>query len=248
MKTKVLPVIIAGILAVSMSVTVFAADDKEKPAEKVISVAANEVVKGTLDIADVSVGITEIDELADVAQSKVEKKLDSILNALSDIDEEKISVSGFNIVPEYDYNDESYTYKEIIKYNVGIKVDITQLSTEEAGEVISKCVEAGANEVFDVVYTCSNYQELYNQALEKAVERAHEKAEILANAGNCELGDVVRIAEGYENTTYRNTNSERSYAKNVTMDSANEMSYGIELSPEDADISATVTVIYSIKE
>ena len=68
-------------------------------------------------------------------------------------------------------------------------------SLADAGTLIDAAVDAGANTIYGPALSRSDADELYRDALAKAVEDAKTRAEILAKAAGRELGRVTAITE-----------------------------------------------------
>ena len=56
-------------------------------------------------------------------------------------------------------------------------------------------MDKGINNIDSISYTSSQYKECYETALVQAIDEARHKAQALAEAGGCTLGEVVRIQE-----------------------------------------------------
>ena len=68
-------------------------------------------------------------------------------------------------------------------------------SLDGAGALIDAAVDAGANTVYGPALSRSDADELYRDALEKAVEDAKGRAEVLAKAAGREVGRVTAMTE-----------------------------------------------------
>lgn len=253
MRKIAVSVITAGIIAVSsiFPATAFAGETAEFGEEKrTVSVSASSSVMALPDMAEITVGIQEEGKVADEVQETVAKKVDAVKTALlaNEVEEKDISVTGYNIYPIRDYDSDSVDYNRITGYDVSVAIIVSNQDAEKAGGIITECVKAGANDVEDVVYTCSNYEELYEQALEEAVKKAKRKAEVVAGAEGEKINRIVTISEGYENTEYRYSNS--GYAKGSLYEASamNSDGYEMDLSPKEAEITASVNAVYEITE
>ncbi len=67
---------------------------------------------------------------------------------------------------------------------------------DEAASLIDAAVGAGANSISGPGLSSSNSEELYRQALAKAVDEARERAQVLAKAAGRSLGEITAIVEG----------------------------------------------------
>ena len=208
-----------------------------------IIVSASSVKTTTPDIATINLGINEYGEEAAAVQGVVAKKISAVKAALSDVPEDVISVTNYYVNPQYNYDSESADYNKIVGYNVSVSIIISDVAVDEVGGLISRCTEAGANNVGNVEYKCSNYEEVYAAALSDAVRKAKSKAEVIAEAAEGTLGSIVSITENYENTYYRRSESYDTGAlKNMA--AAEDT---IELSPQEAEIQAGVTIEYRLE-
>jgi uncharacterized protein YggE len=66
---------------------------------------------------------------------------------------------------------------------------------EDAPALIDAAVEAGANQISGPVMSSTNAEELYRQALAKALDEARARAEVLAKASGRSLGGIHTIVE-----------------------------------------------------
>ena len=208
-----------------------------------VTVSASSVKTTTPDTAEVNLGISEYGEEAAEVQGVIAKKISAVKAALSDIPEDSVSVTNYYVNPQYNYDSASEDYNKIVGYNVSVSIIISDVAADEVGELITKCTEAGANNVGNVEYKCSNYEEVYASALSDAVKKAKGKAEVIAEAAGGTLGSIISISENYENAYFRRSESYDAGAlKNMA---AAEDS--MELSPEDAEIQAGVTIEYKLE-
>jgi uncharacterized protein YggE len=67
---------------------------------------------------------------------------------------------------------------------------------DDAAGLIDAAAEAGANQISGPGLSSSNAEELYRQALAKAVADARLRAEVLAKAAGRSLGEITTIVEG----------------------------------------------------
>ena len=75
------------------------------------------------------------------------------------------------------------------------QVTVTDVPIDDVGNLLSKTVESGANEIQNVTYFSSTYDQAYEEALKKAVELARGKAEAIAEADGRQLGKVLKVEE-----------------------------------------------------
>jgi uncharacterized protein YggE len=104
----------------------------------------------------------------------------------------------------------------------------------DAPALIDAAVEAGANQVSGPGMSSSNAEELYRQALAKAIDGARERAQVLAKAAGRSLGEITAIVEG-------SAASPLPYAERAALDASTP------IVPGQQETSATVSVTFSLR-
>ena len=208
-----------------------------------VTVSASGSVKLTPDKASITFGVSTQEKTADAAQKKNSEDVDRVISVLTGrgIEEKSIRTSNYNMYPQYDYSGTGE--QKIIGYIVSTSLTIQDQDISDVGKLISDCVAAGIDNVDNISFLCSGYDDAYSEALTRAVEAARKKAEVLAAAAGKTLGDPVVITEGYQNTSAR-------YAKsaNIALDAvAESAAMGPALMPGETEITANVTVSYEMK-
>ena len=206
-----------------------------------VTVTAKGSVRETPDMAAISLGITTNESSAEKAQKKNTESVNKVkekLKALG-VEEKSLQTSGYDIYPQYDYNS-----NKITSYQVTTTLTVSDQKIADTGRLITEAVAAGANNINSVTYTCSTYDEKYQEALQAAVSAAKEKAQILAEAAGKTLGELSVLVEGYQDTSaqYDPTVS----GKTMAMASA-EAADSMQMEPGQMSIDANVTVTYSMQ-
>ena len=106
----------------------------------------------------------------------------------------QLTASDIQIDPEWEYQ----PVRKLIGREVSREGCVRTYGVERYAELADGLAGRGLKEVRPGGTEISNADELANQALEKAVRAAREKAEILARAAGRELGEAMQInAQGY---------------------------------------------------
>ena len=105
---------------------------------------------------------------------------------------------------------------------------------DEAPALVDAAVGAGANQVSGPSMSSSNAEELYRQALAKAVDEARARAQVLARAAGRAVGEIVSISEAA-------SASPLPYAERAALDSATP------IVPGEQDTTATISVTFSLR-
>jgi uncharacterized protein len=106
---------------------------------------------------------------------------------------------------------------------------------DDAAALIDAAAEAGANQISGPGLSSSNAEELYRQALAKAVAQARERAQVLAKASGRNLGEISAIVEGAGSGPIP-------YAARDAMEAASTP-----IVPGEQETSATVTVTFDLR-
>jgi uncharacterized protein len=161
-----------------------------------VSVTATGTAYGEPDEASFDAGVSALNPDVQVATRRVNERVSSLTDALrgAGVAEEDIRTSSFTIYPEPAYNRNGQLRE--MRYRVANIVHVTVRDTAQLGALLGSSIEAGANEVSNVVYTFADRSALERLAREEAMASAREKAEQLAQLGGAELGRVRRIVEG----------------------------------------------------
>jgi uncharacterized protein YggE len=107
---------------------------------------------------------------------------------------------------------------------------------EDAPALIDAAVAAGANQVSGPLMSSKNAEELYRQALAKAVDEARARAEVLARAAGRSLGSIRAIVE-----------SGGSLPIPLASDRAAATEAAIPIVPGTQETTATVTVTFLLR-
>lgn len=159
-----------------------------------VTINSSESVEVTPDMAEIIYGITTEDEDASACQQKNTEALDKVLAFLKEqgYEDKSIKTTGFSLDPRYDWSGNS---QKLIGYQMNTQVTVTDVPIDDVGGLLSKTVESGANEIQNVTYFSSTYDQAYEEALKKAVELARGKAEAIAEADGRQLGKVLKVEE-----------------------------------------------------
>ena len=208
---------LAGCTSAPASVTVQSAENTG------ITVTSQEKIKAEPDIAEITYSVYS--QAADASTCQSENQTDLGLN------------------PIYDWDNG----KKITGYEMTTEVVVSDVAIEDAGAIISDSVNAGINSIDSVQYQCSNFDEIYQEALKKAIESARVKAEAMAEAGGCKLGTMTNVQEyssGQQARYYDTSYSSGMAMKETAMEDAGA---GRNLMPGQVDVEAEVSATFSIQ-
>lgn len=173
-----------------------------------ISITGQGKVVAIPDIAKTTVGIRTEKLTVAAAQEENTKKMNDLIKAIKDlgVEDKDIQTTRYNISPRYDWQEG----KRILRgYEVSQSVSIKIRDLDKIGEILSVAGQGGANEVSGISFTVDDPEALRQEAREKAIQNAKEKAEALAKVAGVKLGKIVSFSES---TTPGPIDYYRSYA------------------------------------
>ncbi|MCL1911383.1 MAG: SIMPL domain-containing protein [Leptospirales bacterium] len=201
------------------------------------------VAYGAIDVPE---GGSFDDMLALIGSKNIGEDMDKIIAAIkkAGISEKDIKTASYYLSPEYDYTyDRAGNMDTKIKgYIVYNRISVTVKNIDKAGDILVVAEEAGANEIGGVVFTVSNPEKFYEQALEKAIADGKKKAGVMAKAAGVTLGKLLEVNEGYNYNSYRYT--EYAYSGGAMAMAAGDYGGKVGLESGEIVITAEVTLVY----
>jgi len=189
-------------------------------------------------------GRTEaVDDLTEDNSEKVER----VLKALRDagVAEEDIKTGRFNIYPRYERSG-GRTAPRIVGYRVENEVVVETPLIAEAGRLIERAVDAGANQVSSVTFGLRDEQASRADAIARAARNARADAEALANAAGVRLAGVLQISLDQPNVGFPSPMlrmQERGMAA-----AQGDSGPAPPISPGKVTVRASVTMIFEIEQ
>jgi len=209
------------------------------------SITGSGTVYAKADIANIEVGLkTGAKKTAAEATTESTNKMNEIVNELKQlgIDEKDIKTSNYNLSPVYNYTNDKG--QELVGYEVTQSLTVKIRDLAKIGDVISKTTGKGANQIGNINFTIDDEFALKNQARELAIQKAKEKAVLIANQSGMKLGKVKSVME---NSDY-NPPIMYSYA-NAKMESSTgaDAIAAPSIQSGQNEIKVEVTLVYEVK-
>lgn len=175
----------------------------EKKEQDRFSVVGSGTVYAKADIANINVGLkTGAKKTAAEATQESTNKMNNIIEELKKlkIEEKDIKTSDYNLNPIYNWTEDKG--QELIGYEVAQTVSLKIRDLGKIGDVIAKTTEQGANQIGNISFTIDDEFALKNQARELAIEKAKEKATMIAKQSGMKLGSIKDVSETSEPVVY----------------------------------------------
>lgn len=160
-----------------------------------ITVSGTGKVKATPDLALINLGVqTETDSVRN-GQEENTNKMNAIVTMLKEngIEEKDITTNQYSVYPRYNWEDGE---QEVVGYTVNQSVSIKVRDLDKVGELLGRAGDLGANQVGGIQFTIDEPELLQDEARQKAIDDAREKAKILADQLGLSLVKVVSFSEG----------------------------------------------------
>lgn len=131
----------------------------------------------------------------------------------------------------------TYTHRMLIEFDADNK---------KLGEILYSLAHSVITPEISIEYTVSDPEKHKDQLLKNAIEDSKHKAEVLANAANVELGDIVTIDYSWGEINFV-SEPIQNFAFASAAQTRDSTGYDIDIEADDIDVTDTVTVIWSIK-
>lgn len=206
-------------------------------ADGTIQVQTKENVKVVPDMAQITFGVTSQGADPKECQEKNNADSEKVISFLKQakIDEKSIQTSNYGLSPIYDWNNG----QNITGYEMRTTISVSDIPMDQVGTLLASSVEAGVNNIDSVTYLSSKYDDSYQEALKKAIASSKVKAQAMAEASGCTLGEISSVQEigNYSNNRYT--------ASGITTETLDAKSMAVE--PGQISVEAQVNVTYKIK-
>ncbi len=187
------------ILAIAAIVIVALALANKTNEQDRFSVMGSGTVYAKADIANIEVGLkTEAKKTAAEATTDNTNKMNEIVGEIKKlgIEDKDIKTSNYNLNPVYNYT--SLKGQELIGYEVTQNLILKVRDLNKIGDVIAKTTGKGANQIGNINFTIDDEFALKNQARELAIQKAQEKAGLIAKQSGMKLGEIKGVYESSE--------------------------------------------------
>jgi len=208
-----------------------------QPEENQLVVSATGRVSVRPDTAEFGVMVKTVAKNADQAAVRTAEKYRTVQQAFraAGIPAEDAPTASYTVTPQWEWvqsESRSVLKGYAARHLVMVKVRNLALT----GKAVDAAVQAGADEVHQISFSSSRYDELRRQALAAAVSNARSDAETMAKAAGGRLGGVIELTVGQPH--YRPVPSMDMMSLKAA---APEAAPPTEIAPAEQDIEVTVS-------
>lgn len=236
--------VVMASVAATCGDTTIRTDGNGNPQINGITVTGTGKTTAKPDLAQIQLGISTLAPTVQAARDQAATALDAMIATVkaNGVDDKDIQTQQFSIQPEYDYRNDQQTLRGFRINNV---VSVKLRDIDKTSKVVDDAVQAGGNDtqIQGIFFTIDNPDDLKQQARQKAVEDAKQKAQTLADAAGVKVGDALQISEsGYMPPIY---DARSAFAGDMAAPSAAQPETPIQ--PGELDVSVDVSVTWSIQ-
>ena len=161
-----------------------------------VTVVGEGIARTAPDKAVVRFGIVTRDENPEEARRLNAAAAREAMNAVRELvgDERRIRLESLRLQPAREYDPDQRRYIEL-GFEAVRDVVVEVLDLEQLPAVVARVVQEGANRLNNVTYELENRDEIRNLALERALENAVAKADVMASTLGNSIGRVLRVSE-----------------------------------------------------
>lgn len=182
-----------------------------------------------------------------ISSAKSLENLKSALNSLG-FSNDDIKTIKFNIRAKYDYTNDTLRNKVFLGYKYTHKLYIKfENDSSKLNKILSKISKLNVAPSFKIEYTMEDFTELKTKLLNKAVEISKFNAEILTKSANVTLGDILKIDYSWGEVNINRMPYDDGLCDIYKMmDNCNDENIDLNITPEDIELSDTVTITWEI--
>jgi len=168
-----------------------------QPAETrdVLRVTGTGVVDLVPDRAVIRMGINARGYDIPSLQRETDQKIADILDGFRglNIEDRDLKATDIRISPRYRY-DKAAQQSVADGFEVSRELNVTLRDLSLLGNLMTSATQAGVNDISPPQLSSSVYEEKYREALVSAVTQARERAKVLTDAANVNLGPVLTLS------------------------------------------------------
>lgn len=167
---------------------------QQQAAEKTLSVSASASVQAVPDQVQLTVNVERTGMDIPALKAEVDGITAKLIERLREqnVAETAIQSHALRVYPQHRYDEGE---QKLVGYQVNRRMVVDFASIEQHAEFLEFALNNGVQRVDEPVFSVSNADELYQQALTEAIALARAKAERMANAAGVAIKGVQSLQE-----------------------------------------------------
>lgn len=170
--------------------------EEHDPPVPSVSVVGEGEVHAQPDQASVTMGVTTEAKTAAEALKANSERMSELIKTLkaNQVAEKDILTSNFTVSPQQVF-DRDGKAPRIVGYMVTNQVTVKGLGVNRVGAILDAVVQVGGNQIHGVTFSIADPQTHLDSARRKAIEDAHHRAAVYADAAGMRVGKPLLIQE-----------------------------------------------------
>lgn len=219
------------------------ADEKSN----ILTVRGEAVSKVAPDQVTLPVTVREENVNAKVAKERQDEKLRGLLKLAEStgIDKNDIQTSYTSVNPLYDYPRNEKP--KLRSYQVETSINFTLNDISKLGDFMNGVIELGITDMGSVSYSVKDEEKIKEQTLAKALEKAYEKATLMASVAKVSIDRPIIISEEEAQVNYPPRPRPLRFMAAMAAGATEPMQAAPDLPSGLMEVRQAVTVTYQIK-
>jgi uncharacterized protein YggE len=209
--------------------------------QNTITISGEGKVLAKPDIGRVNLSVVTESKSVAGAVSENNQKMNKIVKSMKDlgVSENDLKTITYNINPKYQY---TAGKSSIIGYEVTQTLEVKIRDLDKSSEILDAAATAGANQIGSLNFTIDEPEKIKEEARQKAIANAKERAGAMAKELEIKLGKIV----GFDETSEPVSPAYYDYAMGGRGGAAESMP-APEVQTGQNEISVTVNLTYEVK-
>lgn len=185
---SLLAAVLVGVFALAPAATYAAEND----AVSSIAVTGQGVVIAQYDTAQITLGVTALEQSPLAAYQSMAKDINNVVEALraAGIKDEDMKTGTFSLYAEYDWTDQGQKLRGFRATNTLV---VTTSQLDKVADLVQTVVNAGANQLQGIDFLVKDTDKVMGEALDLAIDDARAKAERAAARLGATLGKPLSV-------------------------------------------------------
>lgn len=254
MNKKILYGLVGAILVVCLAIGTGAAFAQTEPAqtiaaynkENILTVNGSGKVSIKPDVAYIQLGVRTLNQDAKKAQEENKTIMNKVLPKLKSlgIEEKDIQTSSYNIHPRYNYQNNKETLEG---YEVENMLRVTVRKIDKVGDILDAVAKEGVNRTYGISFGILDMDAAYKQALQKAIDDAKGKADVMAKQASVTLKKPVAIYEGSAPQSIYQYQRDFGVSYDMAEKANLAAAAGVPIASGELEVQANVTIVYQMQ-
>ena len=208
--------------------------------ERIIRVRGSAHMAGVPDWVVISFDARSHDYLYEKCMEQMGKNTENLRSELVSIgfEADNLKTSDFQINPDFEWVKNQRTFRGY-RASHHLRIEFA-FDKEFLNKVLHVLGKSESEASFQISFIIKDPEPLKQKALAEAVRNARSKAEVLAEASGVNLGEIQQIDYSWSEVHFDSSMKLSSMAEP-------EMMASYDITPDDIDVSDSVTVVWSIK-